>query len=292
MYLERVPNRNSPPAVPVRSSHWDPDSRKVRKVTLANLSKLPADLVDSVGALRKGAVVVRSGSSDLQIVESRPWGGAAVVLGAARSLGLPGLLHSRRSRRRDLAVALVTLRVLDPNSPATARSLGSQGPMACLNEALGLGEVSEEQLFETLDWLAARQAGIESKLAEECVVRTDRHWSADKELPPADGNRSDHVRARALIDLLSHSVEEHMRGLLAPLLKGGQDRNAWEFRDVLSEMGTLQRHRVTLQPPGQPALPEFRMLTEPSDLHREVFSLLDLPLRADPPGAKAAAGTD
>lgn len=166
MYIERVPNRNSPPAVLLRSSHWDPSSRSVRKVTHANLSTLPADLVDSFAALLKGGVVIHPDSPHLRITEGRPWGAAAAVLGTARRLGLPALLHSRPSRQRNLALALVCLRLLAPGSRLDAAGrLGPQASSACLNESLGLGDVSEQQLYDTLDWLAAGQPRIEAKLA-------------------------------------------------------------------------------------------------------------------------------
>ena len=101
MYIERVPNRNSPPAVLLRSSHWD--HGKIRKVTHANLSKLPQPLVDDIALLLRGGTVVGPGSPAVRILDSRPCGHVAALLGSARQLGLPGLLHVRPSRSRDLA---------------------------------------------------------------------------------------------------------------------------------------------------------------------------------------------
>ena len=122
MYIERVPNRNSPPAVLLRSSHWD--HGKIRKVTHANLSKLPQPLVDGIALLLRGGTVVGPGSPAVRILDSRPCGHVAALLGSARQLGLPGLLHVRPSRSRDLALALVLMRLLLPTSRlATARKL-------------------------------------------------------------------------------------------------------------------------------------------------------------------------
>ena len=164
MYIERVPNRNSPPAVLLRSSHWD--HGKIRKVTHANLSKLPQPLVDGIALLLRGGTVVGPGSPAVRILDSRPCGHVAALLGSARQLGLPGLLHVRPSRSRDLALALVLMRLLLPTSRlATARKLAPDAEFAALNEALGLGPVSEQQLYDTLDWLARRQPAIEAKLA-------------------------------------------------------------------------------------------------------------------------------
>ncbi len=52
MYVERVPNRNSPPAVLLRESYRE--GGKVRKRTLANLSKLPDHAVDGLQSLLRG----------------------------------------------------------------------------------------------------------------------------------------------------------------------------------------------------------------------------------------------
>ena len=191
MYIERVPNRKSRPAVLVRSSHWD--RGKVRKVTHANLSKLPDQIVDSIALLLRGGTVVGPGSPAVRIVDSRPFGHVAALLGAARQLGLSELLHTRPSRFRDLSVALVLLRLLRPDSALpTDRELGPDAEFAALNEALALGDVSERNMDETLDWLTRRQPAVEAKLARRhlrdggpafytltSVVSTDDHY------PPA-----------------------------------------------------------------------------------------------------------
>ena len=169
MYIERVPNRNSPPAVLLRSSHWD--HGKIRKVTHANLSKLPQPLVDAIALLLRGGTVVGPGSPAVRILDSRPCGHVAALLGGARQLGLPGLLHVRPSRSRDLALALVLMRLLLPASRlATARKLAPDAEFAALNEALGLGPVSEQQLYDTLDWLARRGYSRDGKRGSRQIL--------------------------------------------------------------------------------------------------------------------------
>ena len=151
MYIERVPNRNSPPAVLLRSSHWD--HGKIRKVTHANLSKLPQPLVDAIALLLRGGTVVGPGSPAVRILDSRPCGHVAALLGGARQLGLPGLLHVRPSRSRDLALALVLMRLLLPASRlATARKLAPDAEFAALNEAVVFQFVSVDftKLFHEL----------------------------------------------------------------------------------------------------------------------------------------------
>ena len=148
------------------------NSGKIRKVTHANLSKLPPPLVHAIALLVQGGAVVGPGSQTVRIVEARPYGHIAAVLGYARKLGLPALLHARPSRARDLALTLVVLRLLEPGSRlAAARKLEAHAEMAGLNEALGLGAVSEQHLYNTLDWLAGRQAAIEAKLARRHLRR-------------------------------------------------------------------------------------------------------------------------
>ena len=101
------------------------------------------------------------------------------MLGTARRLGLEHLLEPRSSHRRNLVVAMVVSRILEPASKlATARSLQAETLFTSLGEVLHLGEVDEDDLYAALDWLETRQAGIEQKLAkrhlnEGCLVLYD-----------------------------------------------------------------------------------------------------------------------
>ena len=100
---------------------------------------------------------------------------------AARQLGLPGLLPSAAPSSVHHFVAtpaLVLMRLLLPASRlATARKLAPDAEFAALNEALGLGPVSEQQLYDTLDWLARRQPAIEAKLARRGYSRDGKRGS-------------------------------------------------------------------------------------------------------------------
>ena len=86
MYIESVPNRNSPPAVLLRESFRD--GSKVRKRTILNLSKWPPHLVQGLRTLLKGGTAVASLQDHFAIARSRPHGHVAAVLGSLRSLGL------------------------------------------------------------------------------------------------------------------------------------------------------------------------------------------------------------
>ena len=51
MYIEMVPNRNSKPCILLRESYRE--GGKVRKRTLANLSKLPSATLEAVRSLSR-----------------------------------------------------------------------------------------------------------------------------------------------------------------------------------------------------------------------------------------------
>lgn len=137
---------------------------KVKHQTLGNLSHLPEHLIELIRrALRGEAVVVAEEAFEIE--RSLPHGHVAAVLGTVRRLGLDRLVASKRSRERDLVVAMLVARVLDPRSKlATARGL--DGATSTLAETLELGVVDEDELYEALDWLVARQGKIESTLAK------------------------------------------------------------------------------------------------------------------------------
>ena len=164
MYVERVPNRSSPPAVLLRESFRE--DGKVKKRTLANLSKWPDDLVEGFRVLLKGGVALPSLGDAFAILRSRPHGHAAAVLGTARRLGLEKLLDRRPSRDRALATAMILARILDPRSKlATARSLSRETLTHTLGEELGVEDAGENELYRAMDWLLKRQARIERHLA-------------------------------------------------------------------------------------------------------------------------------
>ena len=165
MYIERVPNRNSPPAVLLRESFRE--DGKVKKRTLANLSKWPDELVDGLRILLKGGVALPSLGDAFRILRSRPHGHVAAVLGCARKLGLEKLLDRRVSRERALAAAMVLARILDPRSKlATARSLRSETLAHTLGEELGIEDAGGDELHRAMDWLLRRQDRIERHLAK------------------------------------------------------------------------------------------------------------------------------
>jgi Transposase DDE domain len=96
-----------------------------------------------------------------------PHGHVAAALGTARRIGLDRILGPDRNRCRDLVLALLVGRILEPASKlAAARALSPATAASSLGEALGLGAVDEDELYTALDWLLARQPAIEAALAK------------------------------------------------------------------------------------------------------------------------------
>src|SRR5438067_11552190 len=117
MYIESVPNRNSPPAILLRQSLRQ--GAKIVKRTLANLSSWPAAQIDSLRRVLKGESLVAP-SDAFRIQRSAPHGHVAAALGTLRRLLLEPLLALTRCPERDLVVALIVPRILEPPSkPAT-----------------------------------------------------------------------------------------------------------------------------------------------------------------------------
>jgi transposase len=165
MYIEAVPNRNSPPAILLRESYRH--AGKVRKRTLCNLSAWSPAHIEGLRGVLKGGTVIPAEQDAFTITRSLPDGHVAAALGTARKIGLDRILGPDGNRCRDLVLALLVGRILDPVSKlAAARTLSPASASSSLGEALGLGDVDDGELYAALDWLLARQAAIEAALAK------------------------------------------------------------------------------------------------------------------------------
>ena len=166
MYVDRVPNRNSPPCVLLRSSRRV--GQKTVKETHANLSKLPPELVDQIRVLLKGGTAVRNIEEAFEVVDSRPHGHVAAVLGIMRKLDFPRLIDPKNSRLRRLVMGLIAARVLKADSKlATSTVLDAPNAPHTLNEELGLKRVDADDLYAAMDYLVARKGAIERRLAQK-----------------------------------------------------------------------------------------------------------------------------
>jgi transposase len=175
MFIETVPNRSSPSAVLLRESYRDEQGR-AQKRTLANLSKLPSDVIDALKAFLKGGTVLGTGPDDLEIERSLPHGHVAAALGTIRKIALDRLILSTAkdevSRRHcDLVVAMMVDRLIAPRSKlGFVRAVDGETAVTSLGAVLGLGRVKEREAYEALDWLVERQARIENGLARRHLM--------------------------------------------------------------------------------------------------------------------------
>jgi Transposase DDE domain len=164
MYVAKVPNRGSPPAVLLRESYRE--AGKVKNRTLANLSSWPEAKVDALTRVLKGQPPAAAAERTFGITRSLPHGHVAAVLGAARELGLEELIDAEPSRQRDLVTAMAVAQVTGPGSKlAITRGLRDETAASSLGEVLHLGGCDEDDLYGAMDWLAARQERIEDALA-------------------------------------------------------------------------------------------------------------------------------
>ena len=166
MYIESVPNRNSPPAILLRESYRD--GAKIKKRTIANLSDWPTDLVEGLRTLLKGGTAAPADQQNIIVRRSLPHGHVAAVLGTLRDIGLDRILGPAGNRPRDLVIAMIVARLIAPASKlATARMLDPATAASSLGDVLGLGPVDEDELYAAIDWLGERQPTIEKALARK-----------------------------------------------------------------------------------------------------------------------------
>ena len=164
-HVETIRNQYGSHVILLREA-WR-EGKRIRKKTIANLTKLPPEIVEGIRTLLRGGVAVDSLEEVFTIRRSLPHGHAAAVVGIARKLGLPRLLHSKRSRQRDIALATICDRLISPRSKlATSRHLSPATANSTLGHLFNLGEVKGNEVLNMLDWLLAAQKRVENKLAK------------------------------------------------------------------------------------------------------------------------------
>lgn len=164
MYIESVPNRNSPPAILLRESYRE--DGKVKKRTLANLSCLPEAVIEGLKVLLKGGVAVASAEEIFTVERSLPHGHIAAVLGSALSCGVAEWFGGAPLPLRKLLLAMVVARIVSPGSKlATQRMLSDDTAAHSLGRVLDLGNIEVDDLYRALDWLHGAQPAIERRLA-------------------------------------------------------------------------------------------------------------------------------
>ena len=193
MYIERVPNRTSPPAVLLRVATRE--GKKVRKRTVANISHWPPEQIEALRRVLRGDRLV-SPDSVFTIERSLPHGHVDAVLTTMRRLAIAQLLGATRCRERDVVEGMIAERLLHPGSKlATARTWSS----STLGQELSVDGVDVDELYAALEWLLKRQERIEAKLARRHLREGDL----------------------ALYDVSSSSYE----GTTCPLARRGHNRD-------------------------------------------------------------------
>jgi hypothetical protein len=263
MYIESVPNRNSPPAILLRESYRE--GGKVRKRTLCNLSDWPTGHIEGLRGVLKGGTVVPAERDAFTVTRSLPHGHVAATLGTARKIGLDRVLGPDGNRCRDLVLALLVGRVLEPASKlAAARALSPPTAASSLGTVLGLGEVDEDELYTALDWLLERQSAIEATLAKR------------------------HLRNGTLV--LYDVSSSYIEGRCCPLAKRGYSRD--------HRKGTLQiTYGLLCAPDGCPVAIEVfdgdtadpMTLASQVDKLKQRFQLEHVVLVGDPGSPKSTA---
>jgi transposase len=182
MYIDIVPNRNSPPAILLRESHRE--GGKMVKTTIANLSTCPPEAIEALRLALRGVKLIPHEESLFTIERSTPHGHVQAVLGTMRQLGIDALLASRPCREQDLVLAMIAQRIINPCSKLATTRLWHTTTLA---QELEVEDADANALYGAMDWLLKRQSRIERKLAK-------RHLKED---------------AKVLFDVSSSSYHGH-----------------------------------------------------------------------------------
>jgi hypothetical protein len=167
MYVATVPNRNSPPAILLRESYRQ--DGKVKTRTVANITHLAPHQVEALRLALAGSLTASSTPlpDSFHISRSLPHGHVGAVLGCLRKLQLDSILDPAPGRQRDLVIAMIVARIIDPASKlATARGLHADTLHHSLGEMLHLDSADEAELYQAMDWLLPQQSRIEQSLAK------------------------------------------------------------------------------------------------------------------------------
>lgn len=167
MYIEIVPNRNSPPAVLLREG-WR-EGKKVRKRTIANLSSWPKEKIDALRLVLKGKRLIQP-ELLFEKLQSKHHGHVQAVMSVIGKLGVEKLISFKPCHERDVIVAVIVARICQPDSKLAMTRWWKD---TTLPELLNLQGVTEDDIYEAMDWLFKRQRRIEKKLAKRHLGEGD-----------------------------------------------------------------------------------------------------------------------
>jgi transposase len=105
--------------------------------------------------------------NNFEIVRSLPHGHVSLILETMKKLKLDSIISSKPSRNRNLIMAMITARIINPASKlATARGFNEETCSNSLGHLLNLKKAAEDELYLALDWLLENQEKIENQLAK------------------------------------------------------------------------------------------------------------------------------
>jgi transposase len=195
MHIDLVPNHGSRPTPLLRETYRE--GNKVRKRTVANLSKLNDAQIEAFRLILKGVDLAPVKDNTFEVVGSRLHGHVQAVRTTMQRLSFDKLIDSRRSAQRDRVLAMIAARILEPESSKLETTRWWH--TTTLPSLLGVQDADEDDLYEAMDWLLTKQDAIENRLAK-------RHLN--------DGGL-------VLYDLTSSYFEGHT----CPLAKRGHNRD-------------------------------------------------------------------
>jgi len=201
MYIDKVPNRKSPPAILLRESYRD--GGKSRKRTLANISHWPREQIEALRRVLRGETLVPPGEA-FAVERSLPHGHVKAILGTVRKIGLDEIIAARRSRERDLVIAMIVERLIYGGSKLAATRHWHTTTLA---RELSVEDADADEVYAAMDWLLKGQNRIENKLAR-------RHL--------AEGGQ-------ILYDVTSSYYE----GRTCPLARYGNDRDGKKGKPII-----------------------------------------------------------
>lgn len=166
MYVEHIKNQKGNFSHLLRECYRE--DGKVKKRTLQNLSKWDPILIQNFQILLKGGAAISGKLEDaFEVTRSLPYGHVRAITETMRKLKFDQLLATLPRQQRQLVKAMIVDRIIKPKSKlATARGLQTPTLSSYLAEALSLGNVDEDDLYNALDHLLEHQPTIEKKLAK------------------------------------------------------------------------------------------------------------------------------
>jgi Transposase len=212
MFIERVPNRNLPPTILIRSSHRE--GKKTFKATHANLTGLPESIISVIELALKGKQIVCAEEA-FKITRSLPHGHVEAICASFKKLDLERIVSSTQSRERNIVLAMIASRII---SPCSKLAMTKQLKATTLGEEFGLKDVPEDEVYAAMDWLYSRKERIEKKLV-------DRHLKSEED------------KALVLYDISSSSYY----GETCPLAKWGYNRDKKKMPSIVYGILTDKR---------------------------------------------------